>query len=234
MRSGISHDWAARTMGTQTDGKRGGSLPITPENPFGLTEQCRLFVLSYIRNFDALGAAMSAGYSESTARRYASEMLLRPQIQAAINAAVEARRIKVQECFAAAELTAERVLLEIARISFVDPRRLYDADGIILPIHDWPDDVAHAVAKIETEEILEYDPQSEEKVFIGYRRKISYHDKNQSLEKLMKHLGQYEQDNLQRAMQLRGETPKLVVVRDLLQRILDKSKTQLDKATPPS
>jgi phage terminase small subunit len=208
----------------------GGRLPITAENPFGLTEMCRLFVIEYGKDFNLMRAAIAAGYSPGSAMSQSYKLLQRPEVQAAIGKSLEDRRARVQEKFSGAQLKADRVLLEIARISFADLRLLYDEDGIIKPIQEWPDDIAHAVSKIETEEILEYDPITKEKVFVGYRRKITLNDKNSALEKLMKHLGQYEQDNLQKQMKMNGETPHLVAARTILQGILDRSKlVEFDK-----
>lgn len=218
-----------KTTDTPTKPKRsptvaGGRLPITPENPFGLTERCRLFITEFSKDFSGIRAAIAAGYAPKTADEQAWKMLRRPEIQAALATTMEARRQRVQERFSGAQLKADRVLLEVARISFADIRALYDADGIILPIHEWPDDIAHAVSKVETEEILEYDPVTKEKVFVGYRRKITLNDKNSALEKLMKHLGQYEQDNLQKQMKMNGETPHLVAAREILRGMLDRMK----------
>ena len=222
-------------MATQTkrgdEYRRGGKLPVTAENPFGLTERCRLFVLEYAKDFNTERSAVAAGYSPKTAHHQAYQLLREPTVQAALNAAMEARRRRVQEVFTGAEIRADRVLLEVARISFADVRTIYDADGIILPIHEWPDDIAAAVSKIETEEILEFDPVTKEKVFVGYRKKIGFNDKNAGLEKLMKHLGQYEQDNLQKQMALGRETPSLVQAREILRGILeDSKKTVVDRA----
>ena len=46
-------------------------------------------------------------------------------------------------------LDPERVLREVGRIAFSDIRELFDADGNVLPVKQWPDDFARAVASVE-------------------------------------------------------------------------------------
>ena len=46
-------------------------------------------------------------------------------------------------------VTAERILKEMARIAFFNPKRLYDANGNLLPIQAWPEDVAAAISGME-------------------------------------------------------------------------------------
>jgi hypothetical protein len=50
-----------------------------------------------------------------------------------------------------AEITPERVMMELARIAFFDPRELYDANGDLLPPHKLTDDAAAAVAGLKVE-----------------------------------------------------------------------------------
>lgn len=44
----------------------------------------------------------------------------------------------------------DRVLREAGRLGFSDIRKLYDESGRLLPIKQWPDDIAACVASIET------------------------------------------------------------------------------------
>lgn len=47
-------------------------------------------------------------------------------------------------------LDPDRSLREMARVAFSDIRELFDADGKLLPLKKWPEDIARAVAGIET------------------------------------------------------------------------------------
>ena len=42
-----------------------------------------------------------------------------------------------------------RILQELNRISFIDSRKLFNSDGSIKPVDEWPDDIAHAVSNID-------------------------------------------------------------------------------------
>lgn len=90
------------------------------------------------------------------------------------------------------ELTTERVLQEVARLAFADPRKLFHADGRLKQIHELDDDTAATIASIEVEEINAGDTT------IGLTRKVKAWDKNSALEKALKHLGLFEKDNAQR------------------------------------
>ena len=88
-----------------------------------------------------------------------------------------------------------RLLFENARIGFSDIRRLFDAEGRLKPAHDWDDDVAAAVASIETRELFGEGPDGKRQ--IGLVHKIKLWDKSAALERLMRHLGMFEKDNAQ-------------------------------------
>jgi phage terminase small subunit len=86
-----------------------------------------------------------------------------------------------------ANITKERVLLEVARLAFSDPRKAFDENGNLLPVNDWPDEVAAAISGIETEELFEGRGESREKV--GLTHKIKFWDKGKQLELAGKYLG---------------------------------------------
>ena len=60
-----------------------------------------------------------------------------------VSAAVDAQRDKMASRM---ELSAERVMLETARLAFFDPRSLFDANGAPLPITELDDHTAAAIA----------------------------------------------------------------------------------------
>lgn len=78
------------------------------------------------------------------------------------------------------EITAERVLREIANVAFLDPRRIFAADGSILPPHEWPDDTAAAVAGVDVVETQVGDDER------SYIKKVRFWSKDRSLELLTK------------------------------------------------
>src|SRR5262245_11477225 len=80
------------------------------------------FVEEYLVDLNGEQAASRAGYSEASARQIANENLTKPYIAAAVEEALADRQ---RRC----EVTADRVLLELARIGYADIRQLFEADG---------------------------------------------------------------------------------------------------------
>lgn len=53
----------------------------------------------------------------------------------------------------ALEVSVRRIAEELARIAFFDPRDLFTEDGGILPIDQWPENAARAIAGMEVKEL---------------------------------------------------------------------------------
>lgn len=83
-----------------------------------LTALQKRFVEEYMVDARAVPAAERAGYKPSTATKQAFSLLKMPHVRAAI----EAQQAKLSK---KTELTAERVLQELARIAFADIRKLF-------------------------------------------------------------------------------------------------------------
>lgn len=147
-----------------------------------LTAQQQLFVEEYIIDLNGTQAAIRAGYAESSARATASRLLTIDNIQ---NAIAEARKEQQKRT----QITADRVLLEVARLAMYDPRKFFNASGELLGIHDLDDDTAAALAGMDVMDL----PDG-----AGSVKKIKLVDKGPNLERLMKHLGLYERDNEQK------------------------------------
>ena len=82
------------------------------------------------------------------------------------------------------EITAERVLQEIARLAFYDPRNFFDDDGRIKLISELDDNTAMALGGIETlHKII-----GDDKDGMAVITKIKLVDKGQNLERLGRHL----------------------------------------------
>lgn len=78
-----------------------------------LTPKQETFVAEYLIDLNATQAAIRAGYSARTARKIGQENLTKPDIQKAIQEAMDARSKRT-------EITADRVLEEYAKIGFAD------------------------------------------------------------------------------------------------------------------
>lgn len=156
------------------------------------TYRRRIFAREYVKDYNTTQAAIRAGYSERSAHFIGHQLLRRDDVKemvAALKAEVEA--IAKQEF----RVDSTTVLRELCRLGLYDIRRLYAPDGQLLPVHDWPDDVAAAVVSIETETRREGSGENAEIVVV---RKVKLADKSPNLDKLARHLGLYEKDNGQR------------------------------------
>ena len=78
-----------------------------------LTAKQRVFVQEYLIDLNATQAAIRAGYSEKTAVVQGARLLTNANVGEAINQALELREKR-------AEITADRVLAELAKIAFAD------------------------------------------------------------------------------------------------------------------
>ena len=78
-----------------------------------LTPKQARFVHEYLVDLNATQAAIRAGYKKKNAYQIGSENLRKPQIQAALQEARETQEARTQ-------ITADRVLRELARVAFAD------------------------------------------------------------------------------------------------------------------
>jgi phage terminase small subunit len=138
------------------------------------------FVEEYLVDLNATQAALRAGYSAQAAMAIGYENLRKPQIHAAIADAQRARSLRTS-------ITADRVLVEIARLAFADITKLYDHQGRLRPIQDWDPDTRVAVLGIESHELFA-GPQGARRP-IGTAKKLRLADKTANLALLAKHLG---------------------------------------------
>lgn len=136
------------------------------------------FVQAYIANGNnATQAAIAAGYSPKTAYSLGQRLLKNVEVSGQL--ADSARKLAEST-----GLNSERVLQEVARIAYADPRRFYRPNGTLKPMIEWDDDMGAAVAAIEVDQK-------------GQTTRVKFWDKNVALGKALKHLGLFERDNAQ-------------------------------------
>jgi len=156
----------------------------------GLTPKQDAFVREYLVDLNATQAAIRAGYSKRTARRIGSENVAKPDIAAALQKALRARAERT-------EVTADRVLQELARIGFADVRDLFEwseESACFVPSRDLSEDQAAAVStvKAETTHITDSDGNRETKI----KLELKTYDKVAALREIGKHLGIAERHEL--------------------------------------
>ena len=153
-----------------------------------LTDKQQRFVEEYLTDLNATQAAIRGGYSEKTARQVASENLSKPDIADAIAQAKAERSERTK-------VTQDRVLEELARLSFSDLRNVMTDKGSLLDPQDWDDATAASIASIEVVTSSgDHGEDENGRKIVERTHKIKTWDKNVALEKLAKHLGMYEAD----------------------------------------
>lgn len=106
-------------------------------------EKHELFVLEYIANdFNGSKAAIAAGYSARTAGAASTRLLKNVKVQALLKRHLKERKNSL-------EITADRVLEEMARLAFFDVRKLFDDDGYPIHISNLDDDTAAAIVGVD-------------------------------------------------------------------------------------
>lgn len=145
------------------------------DNTKGLLKPKQLaFIDEYLIDLNATQAAIRAGYSEETSGAIGNENLQKPKIKDVIKQRLIERQKRT-------EITQDRVINEIAKLAFFDSRKLFNSDGSPIPIQELDDSTAGAIVGIDVMSI------NDNATIIKY--KIA--DKNNSLDKLMKHMGCY-------------------------------------------
>lgn len=130
------------------------------------------FCRQYVQDFVGSRAAIRAGFSERTARQIAYELLTRPDI----NARVEELKAEV---FDGLTVTKRIILQRMADIAMADPRKLYDENGNLKPIHTLDDETAVAVNAVEADDR-------------GITTKVKLLPADRMLDKLAQHFNAYE------------------------------------------
>lgn len=144
-----------------------------------LTDKQRRFAEEYPKDLNATQAAIRAGYSEKTARSIGQENLTKPDIQAAIQEQLDERSRRT-------EITADRVLMEYARLAFSDMREFLEwgPSGVTWKDSEkLPPEAAACVAEV-SETISEG----------GRTRRFKLHSKTSALHDVAKHVGMFPKD----------------------------------------
>lgn len=105
-----------------------------------LNAQQERFVTEYLIDLNATQAAIRAGYSAKTATWIGPQLLKKPHVASQVGALQQKRGEKTG-------ITAARVIQEITRLAFFDPRKLLYEDGTPKPMNELDDDTAAAIGR---------------------------------------------------------------------------------------
>ncbi|MGE5483684.1 MAG: terminase small subunit [Ignavibacteriales bacterium] len=138
-----------------------------------LTRKQELFVKEYLIDLNATQAAIRAGYSKRNADKIGPELLQKPQIQAAIQAAMKEREART-------EVTQDMVLQHLRKIAFGDLKDFvkFGPDGV--EIKDCEEVDGTVLAEV-----------SESKTEKSTNVRVKMPDKLKALELLGRHLGMF-------------------------------------------
>ncbi len=154
------------------------------------------FIEAFIaNNGNGTQAYKTAGFTaknDHVAGSEAYKLLKDPEIAAEI---VRRRAEVIAEAEKITGVSVARTLRELGRIAYADPRKFFNADGSLKKVTELDDDSAAALASFEIDEITA--GRGENALVIGETKKLKFHDKNSGIEKAMKHLGLFKEDNHQ-------------------------------------
>lgn len=141
-----------------------------------LTPKQEAFVREYLLDLNATQAAIRAGYSAKTAYSMGQRLLKNVEVSAALVAAKQERAQKTQ-------IDADWLLTRLAEESTADVAELYNDDGTLKPVKDWPLIWRQGlVAGLDVEEIRV------EGIVVGSIRKIKLSDRIKRLELIGRHI----------------------------------------------
>ena len=138
-----------------------------------MTKKQKRFCEEYLIDLNATQAAIRAGYSPDTAGAIGAENLTKPEIQRAVAKAMAERSRRTG-------VNAERVVLELAKVAFVNVGNVIDATDATLKTDADPEDLA-AIQSIKVKDMGD----------MGIEREIRMADKLKALELLGRHLGMF-------------------------------------------
>ncbi|MGG1249900.1 terminase small subunit [Brevibacillus agri] len=217
-----SHDTSPKPMERSNQSERNApNVPKVTErcepppeiDDGSLTEKQRLFVLEYLRDFNATRAAMAVGYSKKTAYAIGWENLRKPQIQAEIKRQKEAMAHELG-------VSVQRIIAEYMKIAFADISEYVEFGQQDIPMLT---DDGEPMLDPKTGEPMTY-----KRNFVAFRNSdevdgtiisevkqgkdgvsVKLHDKMKALEKLEKYLGFMTEEQRLRVEKLKLEVGKL-------------------------
>jgi phage terminase small subunit len=130
------------------------------------------FCLEYLKDLNGKQAAIRAGYAAKAAEVQASRLLSHVKVSARVQQLLQKRNEKL-------ELKTDDVLRELLRIATVDVSKIYGPDGLLLPIHEMPEDVRRAIAGVDV--LSHGDGET-----VWTTKKVRFWDKTKALELLAK------------------------------------------------
>ncbi len=154
-----------------------------------LTPKQARFVEEYLIDLNATQAAIRAGYSRKAADQIGWENLKKPEVEAAISAAMKKRSERV-------EVTQDQVVDEYRKLAFanmLDYMRVQDDGSAYTDLSTVTREQMAAIQEITVDEYTEGKGEDARAV---KRVKIKMIDKKTALDSLARHLGMFKDGNV--------------------------------------
>lgn len=150
-----------------------------------LTPKQQRFADEYLIDLNATAAYKRAGYAGkgNAAESMASQLLRNIKVA---NYIAERQKILQEKT----GITQERVLSEYAKLAFLDPRRFYNEQGQLIPVHELPADVAATLSGMEVT-VSRSGTDEGGKPEYDDVKKIKFIDKKGALDSIARHLGMF-------------------------------------------
>lgn len=139
------------------------------------TTKQALFVEEYLVDFNGTRAAMSCGYSRSTAGSIAYELLKKPEIQNALSQAIQQRMERIQ-------IKSDQVLNRLCELADLDIGEIFTDSDKVKPIKEWPEHWRRSVTGVEV--IEKKQPEGRDQSIT----RVKFPDRTRCLELIGKHI----------------------------------------------
>lgn len=181
-----------------------------------LTPKQQRFVEEYLLDLNATAAAIRAGYSKRGADKAGPHLLTIPAVKAAIDAAKLARSDRTQ-------IDSDYVLQRLIEAVQADLADLYDANGDLLPVAQWPSVWRTGLVHGVDSEVIKV-----KGVEVGVVRKVRLADRTRLLELLGKHIavGAFQEQVAVSAIENLGE--RLSRAKSRAAAALEQNRTMID------
>lgn len=156
------------------------SIKGTEKDEYGLTPQQRAYADAFVLTGNKRASAIKAGVKPSSAGAIAARLSTNVNIQRYVDMRRGSNAVILENDYG---INRDRVLRELAAVAFLDPAKLYDANGDLLPINKMDEMTRRAIAAIDVQEMTDNDG-----ALVGYSKKVKTSPKIAALELLGRHL----------------------------------------------
>ena len=161
-----------------------------------LTDKQKQFCLEYIVDLNATQAAIRAGYSGNTAAEMGYENLQKGPIKA------EVERLKAER-WAETGLSGVFAVKEMMRLAYWNVQDFLDEDNSIKKLKSLPRELTKPIIGLKVKETFLPDGTKE------VTTELKFVDKKAAQSDLLRHLGEYEADNNQGAVDINAVMEKI-------------------------